>query len=57
LIALIFSIEVGPNGTIDRLKAHLVTYKIFGLDCNDTFSLVEKIIVVHLFIAIVTLQQ
>jgi len=38
-------IKTGPDGTIDRLKAHLVAKgytQIFYLDYGDTFSLVAK---------------
>ena len=55
-----FAIKVGPNGTIDRLKARLVVKgytQIFGLDYGDTFSLVAKMASLRLFIAMVALQQ
>ena len=37
----IYTVKVGPNGAIDRLKACLVAKsytQIFGLDNGDTFS-------------------
>jgi len=56
----VFAIKVGPDGTIDRIKAHLVAKgytQTFGLDYGDTFSLKKKMTCVRLFIAIATLQQ
>ncbi|XP_052732051.1 uncharacterized protein LOC108331645 isoform X2 [Vigna angularis] len=54
------SIQVGPDSTIDRLKARLVVKgytQIFGLDYGDTFSPVAKMTSVRLFIAMATLRQ
>ena len=48
----IFAIKVGHDGTIDRLKARLVTKgytQIFGLDYGDTFSPVAKMASIRLF--------
>jgi len=56
----IFSIKVGPDGTIDRLKARLMAKgytQIFGLDYGDTFSPVTNMAYVRLFIATVVLQK
>jgi len=55
----VFAIKVGPDGTIDCLKACLVAKgytQIFRLDYGDTFFPVEKMISIRLFIAIATLQ-
>jgi len=56
----VLAIVVGPNGTIDRLKAQLVAKgytQIFELDYGDTFSLVAKMASVHLFLAMDAFQQ
>jgi len=56
----VFAIKVGPDGTIDRFKAHLVVKgytQFFGLDYGDTFYLVAKMASVRLFITITTFQQ
>ena len=56
----VFAIKVGPDGTIDHLKACLVTKgysQIFGLNYGDIFSLVAKMAFVCLFIAMTTLQS
>jgi len=49
----VYAIKVGPNGKVDRLKAQLVAKgytQIYGLDYNDTFSLVAKMTIVRLFL-------
>ena len=56
----VFAIKVGPDGTIDHLKARLVAKvytQIFGLDYGATFSTVAKMAFVRLFIAMASLQQ
>ena len=56
----IFVIKVGPDGTIDHLKAHLLAKgytQIFCLDYGDTFSLVEKMAFVRLFILMATFKR
>jgi len=54
LVAGFFATKIGPNGTIDRLKACFVAKgytKIVGLDYDDTFSPVTKMASIRLFIA------
>jgi len=54
----VFAIKVGPDGTIDRLKARLVVKgytQIFELDYGDTFSLVANMASVRLFLAMTAL--
>jgi len=54
----IFAIKVGPDGTIDRLKTHLMAKgytQIFSLDYGDTFSPVAKMTSISLFIAVAAL--
>jgi len=56
----VFAIKVGPDGTIDRLKARLVAKgytQIFVLDYDDTFSPMEKMAFVRLFIVMAALQR
>jgi len=46
--------QVGPNNAIDPLKAHLaaISYtQIFGLHYCDTFSLVAKMALIKLLLA------
>ncbi|XP_027915708.1 uncharacterized protein LOC114175139 [Vigna unguiculata] len=56
----VFAIKVGPDGTIDRLKACIVAKdytQIFGLNYGDTFSPVAKMASVRLFIDMAALQS
>ena len=56
----VYTIKVGPDGQVDRLKAPLVAKgytQIYGLDYGDTFSLVTKITSVRLFLSIVAMNH
>ena len=42
----VYTVKVGPDGQVDRLKAHLVAKRytqVYGSNYGDTFSLVAKI--------------
>ena len=48
----IYNGKVGPNGQVDKLKAHLVAKgytQVYGQDYNDAFSPIAKMSSVHLF--------
>ncbi|RVW25077.1 Copia protein [Vitis vinifera] len=51
---------VGPDGQVDRLKAHLVAKgytQFYGSDYGDTFSPVAKIAFVHLLLSMATMRS
>jgi len=54
----VYAIKVRPNGEVDRLKAQLAAKgytRIYGLDYNNTFSLVAKVTTIQLFLAMVAI--
>lgn len=56
----VFRTKFNPDGTIDRLKAHLVAkgfHQRPGLDCIETFSLVDKPASLHLILSLATSQN
>ena len=51
----VFTVKVNPDGSIARLKAHLVAKgyaQAYGVDYFDTFSLVSKLTSIRLFISL-----
>ena len=53
----VYKIKCKPIGTIDRYKARVVAKgynQEKGIDFSDTFSLVAKISIVQIFLALVT---
>ena len=56
----VYTMKVGPDGQVDRLKAHLVAKgytKQYGLDYYDTFSLVTKIAFVRLLLSMAAMSS
>ena len=56
----VYTIKVGPDGKIDRLKARLIAkgyIKQYGSNYFDTFSPMAKIVLVHLLLSIVVMRS
>ena len=56
----VYTVKVGPDGQVDRLKAHLVAKgytQRYGLDYYDTFFLVAKIASVCLLLSMTTMRS
>ena len=56
----VYTVKIGPDGRVDRLKARLVAKeytKVYGSDYYDTFSPVTKIVYVHLLLSMVAMQS
>ncbi|XP_017613474.1 uncharacterized mitochondrial protein AtMg00820-like [Gossypium arboreum] len=52
----VYKIKYNSDGTIERLKAHLVVlnnHQIEGIDYNETFVLVENMVTIRTLLAIV----
>ena len=56
----VYTVKLNPNGTLARLKAHLVAKgysQTYGVNYQDTFSPIAKIASVELLISLVTYHQ
>ncbi|RVW45708.1 Retrovirus-related Pol polyprotein from transposon TNT 1-94 [Vitis vinifera] len=56
----VYTVKVGPDGQVDRLKAHLVVKgytQVYGFDFGDTFSPVAKIAFVRLLLSMVAMRS
>ena len=50
-----YNVEMHPDGTLDRLKARLVSKgytRVYGLDYSEIFSSMAKTTLVRLFISL-----
>ncbi|RVW96834.1 Retrovirus-related Pol polyprotein from transposon TNT 1-94 [Vitis vinifera] len=56
----VYTVKVGPNGQVDRLKAHLVAKgytQVYGSDYGDTFSPVAKIASIRLLLSMAAMHS
>ncbi|RVW12305.1 Retrovirus-related Pol polyprotein from transposon RE2 [Vitis vinifera] len=56
----VYTVKVGPDGQVDRLKAHVVAKgytQVYGSDYGDTFSPVAKIASVRLLISMAAMRS
>ena len=56
----VYTVKVGPNGQVDRLKAQLVAKgytQVYGSDHGDTFSPIAKITSVRLLLFMAAMRS
>ena len=56
----VYKIKSRPNGSIERYKARLVAWGFsqqYGLDYDEMFSLVAKIAIVHILLALAAIKS
>nr|CAN61219.1 hypothetical protein VITISV_021296 [Vitis vinifera] len=56
----VYTVKVGPDGQVDRLKGHLVAKgytQVYGSDYGDTFSPVAKIASVRLLLSMAVMRS
>ena len=56
----VYTVKVGPDGQVDRLKAHLVAKgytRVYGSDYGDTFSPIAKITSVRLLLSMAAMRS
>ena len=55
-----YTVKVGLDGQVDRLKSHLVAKgytQVYGIDYGDTFSPITKMSSVRLFLSIAAMRH
>ncbi|CAH9099460.1 unnamed protein product [Cuscuta europaea] len=56
----VYKVKHGSDGTVERLKAHLVIFgnrQVVGLDYTETFAPVSKMVIVRVFLAIAAIKH
>ena len=56
----VYTVKIGPDGRVDRLKAHLVAKgytQIYGSDYSDTFSPIAKMASVRFLFSMVAMRS
>ena len=56
----VYTVKVGPDGQVDRLKAHLVVKgytQVYCFDFGDTFSPVAKIASIRLLLSMAAMRS